>query len=381
MVGLVGFLRQRVPLRSLLLVGAGVSALSIIVAACGGSSETVFRIGAVHPLTGDAASYGISTQKAIERAISDLNEELSKQDMRLEVVFEDGRCNQEDARDAARKLVEEEDVRVIYGGSCSDETLGMAPYTESKQVILLTSLSSSDAISDAGDYVFRNYPSNYGQVDAMVDFLRTKDHRRFALLTADTAYAQDLRRSYLRQLPDIGGAIVADEVVADDAASLEVEATRIAAASPDVVIVLPQSVPGWGRFLTALDAVGVDAQGVGNDVSASAVADYAEFTQGYLVPTGLFKAKEDPDFVELQREAGCDNGLFCAGTYDGIFLLAEVFEHCGDRDTTCMRDYLYNTQNWEGRYYGTISFDEKGEIGGGSFRIDQVEGDTAVPAS
>ena len=377
----MAFLRRQAQLRNLVVVMAAMASLSIVLAACGGSSETVYRIGAVHPLTGDAASYGISTQKTIERAVSDLNEQLSEEGMRLEVIFEDGKCNQEDALDAARKLVEEDDVRVIYGGSCSDETLGMAPYTESNRVLLLSPLSSSDAISDAGDYVFRNYPSNYGQVDAMVDFLRSNDYRRFALLAADTAYAQDLRRSYLGQLPKIGGEIVADEVVADDAASLEDEASRIVAASPDVVVVLPQSVPGWGRFVMALDEAGIDAQGVGNDVSASAIADYAEFTQGYLLPTGLFKADGDPDFVELQREAGCDNGLFCAGPYDGIFLLAEVFEHCGDRDTTCMRDYLYNTQNWEGRYYGTISFDEKGDIGGGSFRIDRVEGDAAVPAS
>ena len=100
-----------------------------------------------------------------------------------------------------------------------------------------------------------------------------------------------------------------------------------------------------------------------------------------MVTAGLFKAQEgDSEFLKLQEEAGCINGLFCVGTYDGIFLLAEVFEHCGDRDTTCMRDYLYNTQNWEGRFYGTISFDEKGDIGGGSFRIDRVEGRTVVPA-
>ena len=55
-------------------------------------------------------------------------------------------------------------------GGCSDETLGMAQYTESEEVLLLTSLTSSDAISDAGDYVFRNYPSNYGQVNAWWSF-------------------------------------------------------------------------------------------------------------------------------------------------------------------------------------------------------------------
>ena len=369
-------------MRNLIVGIAGAMALSVAFVACGGSSETVYRIGAVQPLTGDAApSYGITAQRTIERAVSDLNQVWSGQGKRLEVVFGDGKCDAAAARAAARELVEEHGVRVIYGGGCSDETLGMAQYTEGEEVLLLTSLTSSDAISDAGDYVFRNYPSNYGQVNAMVEFLRSKDFRRFALLTADTAYAQDLRRSYLEQLPTIGGEIVADEVVADDATDLQAEASRIAAALPDAVVTLPQTVPGWGRFLAALEAAGVDAQGIGTSVSAQGVADYAGLAQGYLVTAGLFKAQEgDSEFLKLQEEAGCINGLFCAGTYDGIFLLAEVFEHCGDRDTTCMRDYLYNTQNWEGRFYGTISFDEKGDIGGGSFRIDRVEGRAVVPA-
>ena len=365
-----------------LVVAAMVSAvLFLIVASCGGSEVEVFRIGAVHPLTGDGAAYGLPVQRVIERAVSDINEEWADQDKRLEVVFEDGKCNSDDALAAARKLVEEDDVRVIYGGTCSDETLGMAPYAEENRVLLLSPLSGSDAISVAGDYVFRNYPSNSAQVDAMIAFLQPRGYRKFALLTTKTEYAQDLRRSYLEDLPGIGGEIVADEVVADDATNVDAEAGRIAAALPDAVIILPQTIPAAGLYAAALHNAGVTAQGIGNDVAGvpETIAEYGEFMKGYYLPAGTFKSEGEAKFVALQDETDCDVGYYCATTYDGVFLLRDAIERCGDKDTNCIKDFLYETQKWEGRFYGSISFDENGDISG-SFWINQVEGGAAVPA-
>ena len=48
-------------------------------------------------MTGDGAAYGLPVQRVIERAVSDINEEWADQDKRLEVVFEDGKCNSDDA--------------------------------------------------------------------------------------------------------------------------------------------------------------------------------------------------------------------------------------------------------------------------------------------
>ncbi len=304
-----------------------------------------------------------------------MNAQWVERSMRLEVIIEDGKCNGEYALAAARKLVEEDDVRVIYGGSCSDETLGMAPYTEENRVLLLSPLSSSDEITGAGDYVFRNFPTNSAQMDAMIDFLQPKGLRRFALLTADTDYAQDLRRSYLEDLPNIGGQIVADEVVAEGITNVDAEAARIAASMPDAVIVLPQTIPAARLFVTALHNAGVTAQGIGSDVVGlpETIAAYGKFLPGYYVPAGVFKSEGDAEFIAMQDDTDCDTGSYCAAAYDGVFLLGEALERCGDRDTNCMRDFLYSTQNWEGKYFGSISFDENGDIAG-SFRIYRIEG-------
>ena len=73
-------------------------------------------------------------------------------------------------------------------------------------------------------------------------------------------------------------------------------------------------------------------------------------------------------------------GYYCASAYDGVFLLADILKQCGDRDTECLRDALYATQNWEGRFFGTLSFDENGEITA-EFRINQISGGVSSPVN
>ena len=208
--------------------------------------------------------------------MSDVNEEWGD-DRQLEVVFGDGKSNREDALSEARRLVEEHDASVLYPGSCSSETLGIAPYAEENRILLLTPLSSSDEIIDAGDFIFRNYPTNAAQVVAMVDSLSSKDFKNYALITSDTDYALDLLRSYLERLQGIGGEIVADA----------------------------------GTFVSALHDSGIKAQGIANDVAVSAetISQFSEQLEGYWAPSALFTSAGTPEFAAMQRTASLRLGL------------------------------------------------------------------------
>ena len=76
----------------------------------------------------------------------------------------------------------------------------------------------------------------------------------------------------------------------------------------------------------------------------------------------VLKSEGEPEFAALQDDADFDLGIFCATPYDGIFLLGEALAQCGDRDTDCIRDFLYATQDREDPLCDTISFDAKGDV-------------------
>src|SRR3989338_10803774 len=96
----------------------------------------VYRIGSVVPLTGEGAVYGIPVQRVEQKAVADLNEKWASKNMKLEVVYEDGNCNGRDALTASQNLVNLKNAKIIIGGTCSSETLGMAPFTEENKVLL-----------------------------------------------------------------------------------------------------------------------------------------------------------------------------------------------------------------------------------------------------
>ena len=376
------FLNRRfsVPAGRCLLTAALTLTLALALAGCA-RGETIYRIGAVHPLTGDGADYGIPVERVIQRAVQDINQQWAadNRNRHLELIMADGKCEQAAARAAAERLVEDSGVKIIYGGSCSDEVLGMAPYTEANQVLLLSPLGESSEISMAGDYVFRNIPSNSDHVRVMAPLLLAQGFRRFALLTNDTAFAQDLRRWHKELLTEGGGEIVADEVVPSGQEDNSAAAGRIAAANPDLVIVLPQTIPDIGFLLQSLRAAGYAGPGASSSVIGGGAIDlHADLLEGFYLPGLDFQGRGQADFAELQADTDCDLDSYCATVYDGILLIAEVLLECGDQDAACMRDFLYGTQNWEGKYFGTISFDENGDIAG-SFHFSQIRNGQEVP--
>ncbi len=53
------------------------------------ASGDVFKIGGIGPLTGDAASYGISVKQGAQVAVDEINEAGGVNGMKLELIFED----------------------------------------------------------------------------------------------------------------------------------------------------------------------------------------------------------------------------------------------------------------------------------------------------
>lgn len=115
-------------------------------------------IGYVGPLTGDKASIGKDEQRAVDMFLATKNSLLNGQ--KMEVKYEDSVCNGPNAANAVNTLISNDKVQVILGGVCSEETLAMAPIANQNKVVIFNSSSGSPAIKNAGDYIFRNWPSD-----------------------------------------------------------------------------------------------------------------------------------------------------------------------------------------------------------------------------
>ena len=87
---------------------------------------------------------------------------------------------------------------MVIGAISSPVTLEIAPICEKERVVLLSPTSSAPRISDAGGYIFRNYPSDILEGTAMADFARKMGVRRVAIFALDNEFGAGLTEVFTR---------------------------------------------------------------------------------------------------------------------------------------------------------------------------------------
>jgi branched-chain amino acid transport system substrate-binding protein len=187
-------------LSALLLLGAGCSQQTAQVtpqtnevAVTQQQDTTPIKIGWLGPLTGDVSSVGTADKQAGEIAVKEINDAGGINGRPLEVVYEDGFCDSKTASNAGNKLINIDKVVAIIGGFCSGETLAVAPTAEQNKVVMISPASTAPSISTAGDYIFRDVPSDSYQGKHAANFVyNTLGKRKAAVLYASVDYTQGL---------------------------------------------------------------------------------------------------------------------------------------------------------------------------------------------
>ena len=85
------------------------------------TGSDVIKIGWMGPLSGEAASYGESIKRGVELAKKEMNVDV-------EIIFEDTKCDVDEAASAAQKLINVDQVVAIIGEVCSSATLAAHPH-------------------------------------------------------------------------------------------------------------------------------------------------------------------------------------------------------------------------------------------------------------
>ncbi len=323
----------------------------------------VFKVGSIMPLSGDAAFMGEAVVDVHAVAVKDINAKWKAEgkNQKIEIVYEDGKCNPKDGLTAIQSLVNLKGVKVILGAGCSGETLGAAPFAESNKVIMMSPASTSPKVSEAGDYIFRNVGSDAYQAIVAGEKVASSGVKKVAILSENTDYAQDLRNAFKVKVESAGLEVVADEVVHSDQKDLKTEVLKIKNSGAEAIFIIPQSFPTGVIYVDHIVEGNLgDVQLYGAEVLAF------EETINEL-PNGMIVFKQAFDdttasFQDLKAKTGCELGLYCATIYDGALLISEVLDKCGDKDTDCIKNELYNTQGWQGKYQGEVSFDANGDV-------------------
>lgn len=337
------------------------------------------RIGVVLPLSGAAAPVGVPIRRAIAMAVEEVNAAGGVRGRPVEVVWGDGMCTAADATVAAPSVFGASGVRAVLGGACSAETLALAPLAESAKTPLVSPCAASPKISDAGEFVFRTYPSDAlaGRVAAEYA-AKVMGAKKVAIISERAEGAQGLRNAFRVAFGQYGGAVAVDEVYDEGADDLRMPLRKARAASPDLVYVIPETEAAGLLAFQQLRDLGYRGKRLTSAVflDRALVREYARLAEGIV---GVEAALDEADpkvaafLAKYQEQYGEPlSGIPRCGAdgYAQVHLLAAAIAESGD-DPAKIRDWIAGRTEWQGPL-GAFAFDRNGDAASGVFGVQQV---------
>lgn len=338
------------------------------------------KIGFIGEFSGDAAIYGESGKNGVELALKEINDKGGIGGQPVEIIYEDGKCNGKDAANAAQKLVNVDKVKFIVGPLCSGEVLSAAPIIEAGKVVFMVNGSSPD-ITNAGEYIFRTWPSDTESSKMLAEQIISK-FKKVAIITEQTEYPVALAKFFKEEYESLDGQVVAEEVFTTGVTDFRSSLTKIKASNPEAIFINPQTganasriakqardlgikAPFYAAFFTGEDYVKAGSQSEGTIIvdvpvldptNAKAKAFMENYTQTY--------GKESP------------YPFHSGALYDQLYILAKAIEASG-YDADKVKDYLYDMPGTDG-VIGKVSFDDKGDVEGVNLSVRQVKNGEVV---
>jgi branched-chain amino acid transport system substrate-binding protein len=325
------------------------------------SGQTV-KIGLIGPMSGDAAAYGQELQKVVSYRIAQINAKAGPNDPKFEVIYEDGKCSGNDSVNAFQKLTTIDGVKIILGGSCSSETLGIAALANENKVVAVSSLSSNPSIEGIGPYVFS---FSYSDKKISNDLAKEMSgNKKIAIISEQNDYNIGVRDSVLEALksyPDVK--VVSNETFPKGSSDFRSLLEKVKATQPDAVLLNPN--PGITaqnlikQFAEMKSWTGYKLYGQFTYMADEARKPAGNFTNGMVIIDA--PNLTSPDFLAIRDAIVKDKGavdtlgnFYVASTLDEINIITGIISKVGN-DSEKVRNEL-STGKFSG-YIGDIQFD------------------------
>lgn len=221
------------------MTGLAGSFLALALAAPALAQQAPVRVGELNSY-GRMAAFAVPYRNGLELALEQVNAKGGVLGGRkLEFVIRDDGATPGDAVRVAEELLTRENVSFLVGTFLSNVGLAVADFANQKKVLFIASEPLSDAITMAqgNPYTYRIRPSTYMQTRMLVDALKGKDVKRWAIVAPNYEYGQSAAASFKRLIKEANPAaeIVAEQYPALGKVDAGATVSALAQANPDGV--------------------------------------------------------------------------------------------------------------------------------------------------
>lgn len=364
--------------------------LSMLLVACGeqktekkaaaAEAETL-KIGAVAPLTGPVAIYGITATNGSKLAIEEINANGGILGKQIEYNLLDGKGDTTEAVNAYNKLVDWGMVALI-GDITSKPSVAIAELAAQDGVPMITPTGTQLNITEAGSNIFRVCFTDPYQGEVMAKFAKENLNANTVAVMVNNSsdYSDGVANSFAKEAERLGLQVVAREGYSDGDKDFRAQLTKIVSLNPDVLFVpdyyeqdslIAIQAREVGITSTILGPDGWDGVVKTVDKSSYSAIEGVYFANHYSVKD---EAEKVQNFINNYKAKFNDEpSAFSALAYDAVYIVKEAIEKAGTTDKEALAKAIKEA-DFNG-VTGHLTFDDKNNPVKGVTIIKIVDGD------
>ena len=337
-------------------------AAALLAASAAAQAQEPIRIGSFLSVTGPAAFLGDPEQKTLELYVERLNAAGGVLGRKLELVAYDSAGDAEKARAFAKRLIEQDKVDVIVGGSTTGETMAVVPLAEAAGVPFVSLAGAVVIIEPVKKWVFKTPHTDRMACEKIFVDMKARGATKVALISGSGGFDKSMRGECLKVSKAHGIDIVADETYGAGDTDMTAQLTKIRN-TPGVQAVLNAGF-GQGPAIVTKNykQLGIaqplyQSHGVASKQFIQLAGDAAEGVR--LPAAALLVAETLPDsdaqkkvVVDYKRAYEArfkqDVSTFGGHAYDGLMLAVEAMRKAGSTDKAKVRDAMESIRGYMG---------------------------------
>ena len=219
--------------------------LSVSLVGCAPGKENnredkdIIKIGAVFPLSGGIATFGISSKNAIDLAVKEWNDKGGINGKKIKIIYKDDENKPANAAKAMEDLINKDKVVAVIGSASSKCSIAMGSIATENKIPMITPNSTSPKVTvEGGEYVFRACFLDLFQGTALAKFATYNLNAKKAAILFDMGndYSKGLAEFFQQDFENLGGEIVAFESYNTGDKDFTAQILKLKEAKPDVIL-------------------------------------------------------------------------------------------------------------------------------------------------
>jgi branched-chain amino acid transport system substrate-binding protein len=343
-------------------LGLAATAAAFALVAGPALAQQPIKIGAFLSVTGGAAFLGDPEQKTLELYVDKINKDGGVLGRKLLLVSYDSAGNAEKARTFVKRLIEEDKVDVIVGGSTTGETMAVVPLVEAAQVPFISLAGAVVIVEPVKKWVFKTPQTDRMACEKIFVDMNARKLSKIALISGNGGFDKSMRAECLKVAATHHIEVLADETYGAGDTDMTAQLTKIKNAAgvqavlnagfgqgPAIVtknyrqvgITLPLYQSHGVASKEFIKLAGVASEGVRLPAGALLVADGLPASDPQRAV--LVSYKHD---YEAQYKS--DVSTFGGHAWDGLMLAVNAMKKTGSTDKAKVRDAIESTRGFVG---------------------------------